>query len=176
MTTQDLKRNIANMDADFILWTRRHSVMLLRIAIGIVYVWFGALKLVPGLSPAEPLIKGAYAFLPENLIQPFIAFIGGFEVVIGLLFMYGRLPRITTVLMLMQMGGAMSPIVLAPHLIWTKFPAVYTLEGQYVFKDIILITAALVINAATSHRLPGARGVIPGKRTSEIPVDNIKLP
>ena len=176
MTTQEFKHSIANIDAEFILWMRRHSVMLLRIAIGLVYVWFGALKLFPGLSPAEPLIKGAYAFLPANLMQPFIAFIGAFEVVIGILFMYGRLPRITTVLMLMQMGGAMSPIVLAPHLIWASFPAVYTLEGQYVFKDIILIAAALVISAATSHRLPGAKGVVAGKATSEIPVENLKLP
>ena len=76
--------------------------------------------------------------------------------------------------MLMQMGGAMSPIVLAPHLIWAQFPAVYTLEGQYVFKDIILIAAALVISAATSHRLPGAKGVVAGKATSEIPVENLK--
>lgn len=175
MTTQDLKRTLASLDAHLIVWTRLHSITLLRLAVGIVYVWFGVLKLFPGLSPAEPLIRGAYDFLPDVLMHPFIVFVGTLEVLIGVLFVYGKLPRITTTLMLMQMAGAMSPIILAPHLLWVNFPLVYTLEGQYVVKDIILIAAALVFNAATSRRLPGTRSSNLIRATSEVPVENVMV-
>lgn len=169
-----LPRPLVHADTAVLLWQRRYSVMLLRLAVGIVYIWFGALKLFPGVSPAEPLIRGAYAFLPAELLSLFVVFIGVFEIGIGVLFMYGRLPRITTVLMLMQMGGAISPLVLAPQLVWVTFPHVWTLEGQYIFKDIILISAALVINAATAHRLPNApRNNDRFRNTSEIPVENL---
>ncbi|MCC7209310.1 MAG: hypothetical protein IT323_18510, partial [Anaerolineae bacterium] len=60
----------------------------------------------------------------------------------------GKGKRIVLLLLLMQMVGAMSPLVLAPERLWTAFPLVWTLEGQYVFKDIILVSAALVIGAA----------------------------
>lgn len=160
-------------DTAVLLWQRRHSVSLLRLAVGIVYIWFGVLKLFPETSPAEPLIRGAYDFLPADLLNLFIVFIGLFEVVIGVLFTYGRLPRLTTVLMLMQMGGAISPVILSPDLVWVNFPHVWTLEGQYIFKDIILIGAALVINAATAHRLPNAPRDPRFRMTSEIAVENV---
>lgn len=172
MTTGELQHKLLTADASLIVWARKHSVTLLRVAIGLVYIWFGALKLSPGLSPAEPLIRGTYGFLPENLLGLFVTFIGVFEIVIGLLFMYGRLPRITIGLMLMQMAGAMSPIILAPHLMWAQFPHAFTLEGQYVFKDIILVSAALVIGAATMHRVVKTQVGI--RTTAEIPVDNLR--
>lgn len=122
----------------------KHSLLLLRVSIGIVFVWFGALKLVPGLSPAEPLIRAAITFLPMNLFLPFLAI---WEIAIGLGFITGKFQRLTIILLLLQMGGAMSPLLLAPDRIWVQFPFQWTLEGQYVFKDIILISAGLVIAA-----------------------------
>lgn len=122
----------------------KHSLLLLRVSIGIVFAWFGALKLVPGLSPAEPLIRAAITFLPMNLFLPFLAI---WEIAIGLGFITGKFQRLTIILLLLQMGGAMSPLLLAPDRIWVQFPFQWTLEGQYVFKDIILISAGLVIAA-----------------------------
>ncbi len=170
---RNLPLPLVNADTVLLQWQRRNSVLLLRLAVGIVYVWFGALKLFPNASPAEPLIRGTYNFLPADLLTAFVIFIGVFEIIIGLLFLVGRLPRLTTALMLMQMAGAVSPIVLAPHLIWVQFPHMWTLEGQYVFKDIILISAALVIVAATAHRLPNAPRDARFRNTSEIPAENL---
>jgi uncharacterized membrane protein YphA (DoxX/SURF4 family) len=125
-------------------WLAQHSLTLLRLSIGLVFVWFGALKLVPGLSPAEPLIRSAMWFMPLDLFIPVVSIL---EIVIGLGFITGRYPRVTILLLLMQMAGAMSPVILSPDRIWAVFPFVWTLEGQYVFKDIILVSAGLVIGA-----------------------------
>lgn len=122
----------------------RYSIPALRVSLGIVFVWFGALKLVPGLSPAEPLIRQTITFLPMDLFLPLLAL---WEMAIGIGFLSGHFTRITVALMLLQMGGAMSPLVLRPDLIFAQFPYAFTLEGQYVVKDIILISAALVVAA-----------------------------
>lgn len=145
MSVQEIQVRLDNADKKITRLLARHSLTLLRISIGIIFVWFGALKLVPGLSPAEPLIRAAITFLPMDLFLPFLAVL---EMAIGVGFIVGgKALRPTVFLMLGQMAGAMSPIILRPDLIWSQFPYGFTLEGQYVVKDIILISAALVIAA-----------------------------
>jgi uncharacterized membrane protein YkgB len=122
----------------------RHGLTLLRVCIGIVYIWFGALKAFHGLSPIEDFIRVSISFLPGDLFLPFLA---AWEVAIGIGFIVWKFPRLTLLLMLMQMGGAMSPMILRPDLVWQTFPYQFTLVGQYIFKDIILVSAALVIGA-----------------------------
>jgi uncharacterized membrane protein YkgB len=122
----------------------RYGITLLRVAIGIVYIWFGALKLFQGVSPIEGFIRETMPFLPGDLFLPFLAV---WEVAIGIGFIVWKFPRITVLLMLAQMGGAMSPFILRPDLLFVNFPYQFTLVGQYIFKDIILVTAALVVGA-----------------------------
>lgn len=125
----------------------RYGLQLLSISMGLVFVWFGALKLQSGVSPAEPLIRDTLDFLPASLINPLIMLLAVWEVAIGIGFLTGKAKRIVLILLLMQMVGAMSPLIFAPERLWESFPLVWTLEGQYVFKDIILISAGLVIGA-----------------------------
>ncbi len=120
----------------------RYGLTLLSISMGIVFLWFGALKLDMGLSPAEPLIRETISFLPMKFFLPVLAV---WEMVIGLGFLTGKFKRATILLLLAQMGGAMSPIILAPDRIFNTFPYSFTLEGQYVVKDIILISVGIVI-------------------------------
>ncbi|MEP7291568.1 MAG: DoxX family membrane protein [Chloroflexota bacterium] len=122
----------------------RHGVTLLRISIGIVFFWFGALKLVPELSPAENLIRQSITFLPMNLFLPFLAV---WEMAIGLGFITGRFMRLTILLLFLQMPGTISPVFLRPDLVFTQFPFGLTLEGQYIVKNLVLISAALVVGA-----------------------------
>ena len=126
----------------------KYGLRLLSVSMGLVFVWFGALKLDAGLSPAEPLMRDTLDFLPGGIISPLILLLAFWEMAIGVGFLTGKAKRVVLVLLLMQMGGAMSPIVLAPERLWETFPHVWTLEGQYVFKDIILISAGLVLGAA----------------------------
>ncbi|MCA0457942.1 MAG: DUF417 family protein [Chloroflexi bacterium] len=145
MNAASLQNRIENVDRSVTRLLAKHSLTLLRISVGIVFVWFGALKFFPGMSPAEPLIRQSITFLPMDLFLPFLA---AMEVFIGICYIVGgRMQRLGVILMLGQMAGAMSPLVLRPDLIWSQFPFVWTLEGQYVFKDIVLISVALVIGA-----------------------------
>ncbi|MBZ0289625.1 MAG: DoxX family protein [Anaerolineae bacterium] len=155
ITTQELPRfdeqsrpqftaQLTQLDQRLVRWLAKNSLTLLRVSVGIIFLWFGALKLVPGLSPAEPLIRSAITFLPMDFFLPFLAV---WEMAIGLGFIIGKFQRAIILLLLMQMGGAMSPILLSPDRIWNVFPFALTLEGQYVVKDIILISAGLVIGA-----------------------------
>jgi uncharacterized membrane protein YkgB len=125
----------------------QYGLRLLSVSMGLVFVWFGALKLQSGVSPAEPLIRDTLDFLPGSLIDPLIMLLAVWEVAIGIGFLSGKAKWIVLILLLLQMGSAMSPLILAPERLWETFPLVWTLEGQYVFKDIILISAGLVIGA-----------------------------
>jgi uncharacterized membrane protein YphA (DoxX/SURF4 family) len=111
---------------------------------GIVFVWFGALKFFPDVSPAEPLIRESITFLPMSVFLPFLAV---WEVAIGLGFLTGRFMRVTILLLYLQMPGTLSPIVLAPSHVWESFPFGLTLAGQYMIKNLVLISAGLVIGA-----------------------------
>ena len=131
-------------DSQITHWMAAHGLTLLRISVGVIFFWFGALKLVPGASPAEPLIRDSLPFLPMSLFIPFLAV---WEMVVGLGFISGKFMRATILLMFLQMVGAASPIVLNASAVFARFPFVLTLEGQYIIKNLVLISAALVIGA-----------------------------
>lgn len=132
------------IDSKITQWMARYGVILLRISIGVVFFWFGTLKLIPDASPAEALIRDTLPFLPMNLFIPFLAV---WEMVIGLGFMSGKFMRATILLMFLQMGGAVSPIFLNPSAVFVTFPFILTLEGQYIIKNIVLMSAAIVVGA-----------------------------
>lgn len=120
----------------------RYGITVLRIGLGIVFLWFGALKLVPGLSPAEDLVRSTMFFINPDIFQPILAV---WEMAIGLGLLFGRFLRLTILLLFAQMGGTALPLVLAPDAVWTVFPYGLTLEGQYIIKNLVIIGSALVI-------------------------------
>jgi uncharacterized membrane protein YkgB len=122
----------------------------LRIAIGLIYIWFGALKFVTGASPAAQLATRTMSALtfdivPGSVSRPLLAV---FEALIGLGFLSGRFRRLVLAAFLTQVLGALSSLVLAPHLVWRHAPLEPTLAGQYVLKDLILLTAGLLVLTA----------------------------
>ncbi|CAN5813652.1 DoxX family protein [soil metagenome] len=145
------------VDTAITRWMARNGVSILRVALGVVFVWFGALKLVPGMSPAEDLVRATVPFLPGEI---FLRILGIWEVVIGLGFLTGRALRLTIFLLFLQMPGTLAPVVLLPARVFSVFPLGLTLEGQYIVKNMVLIAAALVIGATVrGGRLdPGLRG------------------
>src|SRR5262245_25699055 len=123
MTAPMLRRQFDTIDKAVTKWMAQHGITLLRISMGIVFFWFGALKLFPGLSPAENLIRASITFLPMNLFLPFLAV---WEMAIGLGFITGKFMRLTILLLFLQMPGTISPMVLRPDLVWSNFPFVLT--------------------------------------------------
>ena len=130
-------------------WMARYSIPLLRIGLGIVFLWFGVLKFFPGLSPAQDLAARTISDLtlglvPAALSLPVLAL---WECVIGLGLIMGWRLRITLLLLWMQMAGTITPLFLYPGALFTLMPIAPTLEGQYIIKNIVLICAGLVIGA-----------------------------
>jgi uncharacterized membrane protein YkgB len=133
-------------------WMERHGYRLLRIAMGIVYIWFGALKPF-GLSPAEALVARATAWIP---IPGFLHVLALWEVTIGICFLHRRLVRWGVVLLFLHMPGTMLPLITLPDETWARFPYALSLEGQYIVKNLVLITAGIVLGGQLNHRLRGA--------------------
>lgn len=136
-----------------------HSVTALRISLGLVILGFGALKFVPGASPAEGLAMQATEMLTFGMVSGTEAVIATalVETLIGLVLLTGRGLRLGLVAMAGWLGGILSPLVLMPD---QMFPGgLPSLAGQYVLKDIILVAAAAVVAA---HTL-GARFVTPDR-------------
>jgi uncharacterized membrane protein YkgB len=123
----------------------RYGLIFLRLSIGILFLWLGILKLFPGVSPAEPIMRaGMPSFLPMDY---FIPFAGVWEVIIGLGFITGLFPRLILGMTIVTLCTTLSIFVLAPTLIWQQFPFLLTFEGQYVIKDIVIISSALALLA-----------------------------
>ena len=130
-------------------WMAENGITLLRISVGIVFVWFGVLKFVPGLSPADELATRTIATLSFGLVQPDVSrpTLALWETLIGLGLISGRFMRATLLLLFLQMVGTVTPLFLFPAETWSRFPIAPTLEGQYIIKNIVLVSAGLVIGA-----------------------------
>jgi len=128
-----------------------HSVAMLRIAVGAVFLGFGALKFFPGVSPAEDLTQVTTHLLTFGLLSDgvSIAAIAALECVIGISLLLGRWMRAAIWLLGIQFVGILSPLVLLPERLFAGPHGAPTLEGQYVFKDVILVAAGMVIAAVT---------------------------
>lgn len=130
-------------------WMAHYGVILLRVSLGIIFFWFGMLKFFPGLSPAEDLALRTidvltFSLVPAALARPILA---GWEVLIGLGLITGVALRSTLLLLFLQMIGTVSPLFLFPQETFSRFPLVPTLEGQYILKNMVIVSAALVIGA-----------------------------
>ena len=135
------------VDARISAWMRRWSVPIVRTAIGVVFIWFGALKMI-GISPAGELVARTVYFFPPEVFVPVL---GVWEVLIGLFFLYRPLIRLAILLLFVQLPGAFLPIVLLPDVVFTTFPYGLTVEGQYIVKNLVIIGAALVIGGSLSE-------------------------
>jgi uncharacterized membrane protein YphA (DoxX/SURF4 family) len=130
-------------------WMAANGIVLLRLSLGIVFVWFGALKFVPGSSPAEDLAGATMAKLTLGMVGPRAALpiLALWETWVGLALVLGVHLRVALALLLLQMAGTLMPLVLFPSLTFVRFPFAPTLEGQYILKNLVLISAAIVIGA-----------------------------
>lgn len=130
-------------------WMARYGVTLLRVSLGVVFLWFGVLKFFPGLSPAQDLATRAIGVLtfgrvPSHVAIPMLA---AWECVIGLGLISGLFMRATLLLLWLQMIGTITPLAFFPHEAFARIPYAPTLEGQYIIKNLVLISAGIVIGA-----------------------------
>lgn len=145
-----MKPSAARLDTRIIAICNALSFPIARLAIFVVYFWFGILKVV-GASPANPLVASLLEkTMPFLTFDSFIVGFGIFEAVIGILFLFKKFDRLSILLFAIHMVMTTMVLVLLPAMAWDGF-LVPSLEGQYVIKNIALI--ALVITIA-SHIEP----------------------
>jgi uncharacterized membrane protein YkgB len=133
--------NLKEFDSLLIQRLNNWSLPVLRVSLGIVFIWFGALKPF-GDSPANEVItKTIYWFDPDI----FIPILGYWEMLIGICLLYTPLIRVGLFLLALQMPGTFLPLVLRPEICFIDVPFNLTLEGQYIVKNLVLIGAAMVV-------------------------------
>src|SRR5216110_3052432 len=146
---RDIAAQFDAVDARITNWMVRYGLRLLRISLGIVFLWFGVLKFFPGLSPAHDLAARTIEKLTFGTVHAAVSvpILATWECLIGLGLLFGIFMRATLFLLAVQMAGTLMPLVLFPGEVFTRIPYAPTLEGQYIIKNAVLISAAIVIGA-----------------------------
>lgn len=160
----NLYNKFDRVDASLNHWLVRHSVALLRISLGAVFFGFGVLKFFPNVSPAQGIATQTMAVISFGLVPASISivFIAALECAIGLCFITGKFLRIAVWLLLFELIGILSPLVLLPGELFTGPFHAPNLLGQYVLKDVILAGAGMVI-AASVRRVRLTTGQLPAE-------------
>ena len=99
-TVNRLSGYFEQIDAGITHWMARYGLLIMRLGLGVVFFWFGALKLFPGLSPAEDLVRHTIYFVDPDLFLPVLAV---WEMLIGLGLITGKFMRATLLLLFLQM-------------------------------------------------------------------------
>ena len=149
MTQSGLPEPIDRVDVRITDTLARIGVPAVRIALGVVFLWFGLLKFFPNLSPAELLAARTIERLTLGVVQSDVSLpiLAAWESIIGIGLIIGRWLRGILLLLAIQMAGTFTPLVLFPDETWSVFPIAPTLEGQYIIKNVVLIAAAMVVGA-----------------------------
>lgn len=129
-------------------WMQRRGLIILRISLAIIFIWFGALKTV-GMSPAAELVRNTVYWFPPDI---FIPLLGYWEIAIGVCLLFRPLIRVAILLLFLQMPGTMLPLVLLPDVCFTSVPFGLTIEGQYIIKNLVLISAGIVIGGTVRKK------------------------
>ena len=136
------KTIIRDLDESISSMMNTYGIIFLRYSIGIIFIWFGILKPF-GVSPAQDLVANTVYWFDNK--SAFVKFLGWWEVAIGLTMCYKPMIRLSIFLLFVQMPGTFLPLILLPDICFTDFPFGLTLEGQYIVKNLIIISSGLVI-------------------------------
>lgn len=130
-------------------WLTQNSINLLRISIGIIYVWFGVLKFFPNLSPADQLAKNTIQLITFGLIPDSVSIVllAVWETTLGIILIIGIWRIMVFYVLLIHMICTFVPLFFFTDISFTASPYAFTLVGQYIMKNLIIICAALLIHA-----------------------------
>ena len=139
-------RFVVAFDRTVVTWARWAAGPAERIALFIVFFWFGFLKLID-TSPANPLVADLLErTLPFWSFESFVVFLGMWEMFIGIAFLLEGGERFAIALLVPHMVTTIMPLILLPGVAWQSF-LVPTLEGQYIIKNMVIVALALSIAA-----------------------------
>jgi len=141
-----MHQKIQIFDQQIIMFVKKAHPYFVRIALFIVYFWFGILKILD-TSPANPLVMQLQEkTLPFLTFKQFIILFSLYEMLIGILFLFKKFDRVTIILFILHMLTAFMPLIFLPQVVWQGW-FVPTLEGQYIIKNLALIALVMSIGA-----------------------------
>lgn len=145
---------VDRVDRVVIPFLRRVAVPVLRVSLGVVFVWFGMLKIFE-VSPVSQLVAKTVYWVDPDVIVPLL---GVFEITVGVLLLLGRALRLTLLLFLVQMVGTFLTFLVLPDVTFRDGnPLLLTVEGEFVVKNLVLISAALVVGTTVRRAKVGRR-------------------
>jgi putative oxidoreductase len=148
---------------------RPATLPALRILLGVVFVWFGALKVL-GASPVATMVSGT---LPWADPQVTVMVLGGAEVAFGIALVLGLALRLVLPLLAAHLTGTFLTFVMLPALMFRDHnPFLLTESGEFVAKNLVLIAATIVLichtagttvsaEQASASPTAGSNGVVP---------------
>jgi uncharacterized membrane protein YphA (DoxX/SURF4 family) len=140
------------------------AAVALRLSLGLIFVWFGVLKLV-GDSPVAALIS---ATLPWGNPDVVVRLLGIVEVGLGIGLLVGKAQRLLLLALAAHLTGTFLTFVMAPGLTMQGGnPFLLTADGEFVLKNLVLISAAVLL--ACQH-LNGVDGPIGRSSTAPVTV------
>ncbi|AUG82161.1 hypothetical protein CFP65_7590 [Kitasatospora sp. MMS16-BH015] len=131
---------------------RARAMTVLRWTVGVVYIWFGALKLF-NVTPVGQLVKDAVPFPTPSWFVPAL---GALEIVMGLWFLTARQLHRLLPLFVVHMLGTFSVLIFLPGVAYQHHqPWELSMTGEFVVKNIVLLTAGLIVCVQPRGILPG---------------------
>ena len=140
------------LDQGMIRFMSGYGSRILRVCLGIVFVWFGLLKVI-GRSPVAELVARTVYWVPSKLFVPFL---GGWEIAVGIGLLLAVALRLTLFLFWLQMAGTFLVLVVKPAIAFQGGnPLLLTTEGEFVIKNLVLIAAGLVVGGTVQRGRKG---------------------
>jgi putative oxidoreductase len=151
----EVREKAQRVDARLRPLLERIGVPLLRISLGVVFLWFGLLKIFD-VSPVSGLVATTIYWFDPDLVVPAL---GAVEVFVGACLLAGRLMRVALPFLVLQMAGTFLVLVLLPGVAFRDGnPLLLTVEGEFVVKNLVLLSAGLVVGSRLAPLGEGGTG------------------
>lgn len=139
---KQLELRWTQLDRAMIAAMAAYGTRLLRVALAITFIWFGALK-IAGRSPVADLVAQTVYWLSPAFFVPFL---GWWELAVGVGLLFGVALRLVLLLFWLQMAGTFLVLVLRPEFAFQSGnPLLLTVTGEFVVKNLVLIASGLVV-------------------------------
>lgn len=142
------KIKLNSIDYAISKWSYSYGKPILRFSLAIIFIWFGYLKVILD-SPAQELVANTVYWLDPEV---FIPILGIWEMLIGVFFCFRPTIRLAILLLALQMPGAFLPLVILPEVCFVQFPVILSMEGQYIIKNLVLISAGIVVGGTLREK------------------------
>jgi uncharacterized membrane protein YkgB len=135
---------IDRIDLIITSFLRRWSIPALRVSLGVVFMWFGAMKVFDVTPVADLVARTVYWFDPGWVVPV----LGIFEVIVGIGLLFRVALRLILGLFALQMIGTFLVLALLPEVAFDGGnPLLLTVEGEFVVKNLVLLSAGMVVGA-----------------------------